>query len=431
MASVQARSVILPCLMSSGLLAFFALAPATSWLPLSAFVASLVSLIVVLQKSSGNRAIFVIGAIGLQALGTSLARLGPSVEALSTPAISLLLLFAGSAASIALSWIPLYLWVLVASWPGSPLAKVMLFPAIWATSQTVASHFSPLGRLMVWTPIHGIDNFRWLLPIFGVSVLDWVVGLAVILIIQVAESANWIPPTLTKSYEIHKTALTVPYHDGSSLLEWPDEEVIPRDSLDAQIAHSDDTQLPESTSHLDGPSVRPRWNRAGLSFRLESILTAALLAFLVTPPIIAPLAFNVYPVAPQEPGLTPVSIACIMPTINPSTSSKNIHEIYHAETKQYASRAAIHVWPESAVRFDTQRERADYLEQLRVVAATSGIWIAVGFDDFAPRQDTHSREGMRRNGIVLVGRNGPEFEYLKQNLVPSKCFISITGSETR
>lgn len=115
-----------------------------------------------------------------------------------------------------------------------------------------------------------------------------------------------------------------------------------------------------------------------------------------------------------------------MPTINPSTSSKNIHEIYYTETKKYGSSAVIHVWPESAVRFDTQKERADYLKQLRAVADISGIWIAVGFDDFAPRPDAHSREGMRRNGMVLVGRNGPEFEYLKQNLVPSKCFIYTT-----
>lgn len=54
-----------------------------------------------------------------------------------------------------------------------------------------------------------------------------------------------------------------------------------------------------------------------------------------------------------------------------------------------------------------------------MLAGGLGTWIGVSFDDFAPpTPGSKQREGMRRNGMVLVGPEGPVFEYFKQNLVP-------------
>lgn len=294
----------------------------------------------------------------------------------------------------------------------------MLFPALWATTVTIASHGSPVGRVGVWSPVYGMDLYKWLLPYFGEVGQDWIVGLSAILILQVAEQAHWSPPFFFPAATHSPLKMTKPDGQRPSPLEWPNEVIADADR-DPTIYYPASTT---NTASRVGEQEASHSGWGNLPIRSETIFTAALLAVLALPSIIDPSLVHAYPESPRNTDMTSLTVACIMPTLAPSTSPKTIFETYRAESATYGSLARIHLWPESAVRFDTAKERSEYFEQVRKVAATYGIWVGVGFDDFAPQEagDARRREGMRRNGLALVGPQGIEFEYLKQNLVPSE-----------
>jgi hypothetical protein len=377
-------------------------------------------------ETAWPRSISVTAAILMSALGGSLARLGPGMEALSTPGVSIVVLLLGSGVYASIFFIPIVIFVSTVRRASSPFVKIMLFPALWATTVTIASYGSPVGRVGVWSPVYGMDLYRWLLPYFGEVVQDWIVALCAVLLLQIAEQAHWSPPLLFVA-AIHRPLNGLDPNAGRpSPLEWPNEAITDaeRDSI---------TYYSVATANTDARGGEQEASPSGwgnLPVRSETIFTVALLAILAMPSIIAPSLVHAYPESPRNTDVTSLQVACIMPTLAPSTSPKTLFETYRAESAAYGSLARIHLWPESAVRFDTAKERSEYFEEVRKVAATYGIWIGVGFDDFAPQEagDVKGREGMRRNGLALVGPQGIEFEYLKQKLVPSKISsLSVMG----
>lgn len=357
----------------------------------------------------------IVTAIPASILGETLARIGPGMQALSTPVVSILVLLLASGIHTFVFLIPVVIFVSAARQIGSSITRIVLFPALWATTIKIASHNSPVGRVGVWSPVYGMECYRWLLPYFGDVVQDWIVGMSAVLVLQIAEQAHWCSPLLFTDHTYDSSSTLDPNNQPISPLEWPNDAI-----AQAEVAH---TPAAVVTSDIRSKEQPSGWRN--LPVRSETILTAALLAILAAPAIVNPNLVHAYPKSPQDTDVTTLEVACIMPTLAPSTSQKTIFDTYRAESAKYGSLARIHLWPESAVRFDTAKERSEYIEDLRKVAATYGIWIGVGFDDFAPHDtgDSTLREGMRRNGLVLMGPQGVEFEYLKQNLVPSEFYV--------
>ena len=406
-----------PSVLLSAVLAYFALSSSITWFPLTVFLASLIAYASPVEIGAAwPNSKSILTAVSMLAVGESLARLGPGVQALSTPIISIIVLLLGSSISASIFLIPVVIFVSTRQFSSS-IVKIVSFPALWATTVTIASHSSPVGRVGVWSPVYGMECYRWLLPYFGEAVQDWIVGLSAVLVLQVTEQAHWSPPLLFID-PIHRRLVISDPISQPSPFEWSDEPTAEDETI--SIARTPAAGVTSNTHPTRRKALSTGW--VNLPVRSETIFTAALLAILALPSIAYPSLVHAYPERSQGPDVTSLPIACIMPTLAPSTSPKTIFETYRAESAVYGSSAKIHLWPESAVRFDTAKERSDYIEAVRRVAATYGIWIGVGFDDFAPQDaaDATRREGLRRNGLALVGPQGVEFEYLKQNLVPSK-----------
>ena len=71
------------------------------------------------------------------------------------------------------------------------------------------------------------------------------------------------------------------------------------------------------------------------------------------------------------------------------------------------------------MRFESSLQREEALT--RVQKEIKGPLVGVTFTEPVPREVgwEHAREGKWRNGLVLVGPDGPVAEFYKRNLVPS------------
>lgn len=116
--------------------------------------------------------------------------LGPSLNALSTPSTSIVVLLAHEAIT---SFVGLMLVVAYARSrtriEGVPLcSRVLLFPAVWTTAWWAISLLSPVGYLTSWSPVIGFQAYNWLIPVFGSPIRDWLVGAWALVVSEVAEA---------------------------------------------------------------------------------------------------------------------------------------------------------------------------------------------------------------------------------------------------
>ncbi|KAF8319921.1 hypothetical protein DL93DRAFT_2074203 [Clavulina sp. PMI_390] len=238
------------------------------------------------------------------------------------------------------------------------------------------------------------------------------------LVVQFLELAGLIPALLFRRLPTTEF-VPAPYADErSSLLEWPNGAPATT-GVNAGEQHSE---------HHTKPAVLIQSQGWGSIPYTPLLFTAICLLALITPPSVAPFSFNVYPLPSPHNDDTILSLACIMPEFDPSTSKRGVFEAYRAESASINGQAKIHLWPEGAVRWDTAQERAADIQTLQnSIKVNSGYVIALGFEDFAPRK-SDEREGIRRNGIMVISAEGVEFEYLKQNLVPITESFSMIHS---
>ncbi|KZV91335.1 hypothetical protein EXIGLDRAFT_837168 [Exidia glandulosa HHB12029] len=104
-------------------------------------------------------------------LGATIARISPSLTALSTPLGAVVLSAVMSGVSVAAAM----LLVNVAVWSHGLYgwAGLCTFPTIWTGLGWLEST-TPLGRLLSWTPLKGSGMYEWIMPYIGPSALDWI-----------------------------------------------------------------------------------------------------------------------------------------------------------------------------------------------------------------------------------------------------------------
>jgi hypothetical protein len=357
-------NVVFPIL-SAGL-AFFALSPTPSFIPLVLLVSTLLVFTrIIFPRRHVPRTMFWT-VMGVSFVST-ISHIMPSINALSSGASSITSLWLISSLSSSIAFFTLLSDRLSPRF-NAPWARVTFFPAVWATVWQTVSHTSPVGHLVTWSPVAGA-GYEWMRPLFGTWGINWLVGAYAIAIAELV-GAWFIGPV--EEFEAHGP-------------------LIPNIDLNGE---------PEP--------IAP----ATLQTHHRLFLSAALLA-LTVPSFFSPAL----PMLPWSASSTPLSVGCVLP--HPSLPGDGISPLdrFIAESKQHTG-TRILLWPEGALRFETHVQREEALA--RVQNEIKGPLVGVTFTEPVPREAgwEHAREGKWRNGLVLVGPDGPVAEFYKRNLVP-------------
>ena len=103
---------------------------------------------------------------------------------------------------------------------------------------------------------------------------------------------------------------------------------------------------------------------------------------------------------------------------------------YISETSQVAQRVNILLWPESAVKFETEEEKKQAFRRIRDAAGGKKL-IGVSYEEYIlpDRSKGEHGPGIRQNSFALLSRDSEEplLEYTKRMLVPSELCYSPIG----
>jgi len=263
-----------------------------------------------------------LGKICLQwlaiSVGGTLARLGPSLHALSTgPAgsIAMSFLFVSIQAALGVGIAQLSLRAM--SYKALPAwQQLLIYPSAWSVTGMAVS-LSPVGRLLAVTPADGYSAYAWTLPFIGVSAIDWIVAAWAVVLSQ-SLFASHLPD--------------VPYADDSD----------------------DDEPATPTNGRKHVPTL------------------AALLIALAMPSFFHRPVFD----HDSADNATLLPVACILPP--PSESLPLIR--YIEESKRYMSNAKLLVWPEAAVTVNSAEEKEELFTKVRdLLDNQKQTWIAVSY----------------------------------------------------
>ena len=288
-----------------------------------------------------------------------------SIHALSTPSTSIasLLLLSGVSSLIALVPIISRHSIQVSdSW-----LDVFVFPTLWSITWLGVSWISPIGRLVTWSPLLGVESYQWIRGFLGFAGIDWI-------------TAAWA--------SVAAEAL---------------ENVIDFNETRLPLVDMDHHEVPKPTRKVPN-RIAP--------------LTGLLLA-LIAPSFVG----NSLPLPPFSSNTTPLGVACILP----GGSENSQLDRFIKETNKYSSGAKILLWPEGAVTFETESQKEDALEKAKKIADNRDVWIGVSFQERV-KGGSSERDGVYRNGMALVSRQGTK-TYYKRRLVPSKSMYRHPGSQ--
>lgn len=362
-------NVVFPAI--SSVLAFLALSPTPSFVPLTVLIATLlVYTRVVFPRRHAPRTIF--WAILGVSLASTMSHLLPSIHALSSTTASIISLWIISSLASAVAFGIVMLSDRLSLRFNSPWAKIALFPSFWATAWQAVSHASPVGNLVTWSPVTGISSYEWTRPLFGTWGMNWIVGAWAIVIAELVG-------------------------------EWfigPRDEFDPLEPLIGLVTNGEPE--PGQPTAFPGP-------------RHTLVLGTALLV-LTTPSIFSPTI----PTLPWSSSSTPLAIGCVLPHPSLPGDRSSPLDRFIAESQQHNG-ARILLWPEGVLRFETISQREQAIQ--RVQDEIKGPLVGFTFTEPVPpsAEWSHSRDGKWRNGLVLVGPDGPVAEFYKRNLVPCMC----------
>ncbi|KAG8910815.1 hypothetical protein FRC02_006999 [Tulasnella sp. 418] len=123
-------------------------------------------------------------------LATTLANYSASTTALSTVGSSLGFSFLRSLATSIAALIPILISTSLNPQFKSSWLRLTFFPAVWTLTWSVICRVSPTGRLGSWTPLYGIEGYRWILPFTGLSGIDFITAFWAVV---ASESiGNWV-----------------------------------------------------------------------------------------------------------------------------------------------------------------------------------------------------------------------------------------------
>lgn len=298
-------------------------------------------------------------------LGSSIGRLVPAVNALSTagPSISVLLVMSSLTSAVAI--FAVFADVYICNRTGG--TQAVLFPAIWVFLWTTTSHLLPLGRLTSWTPVSGAQSYSWLSPWTGPAGIDWI-------------TAAW--------------AVVISQSIGS----W-------------YMGYSDDSSLETGR--------RKEFSRTAGTLVLALVLTA-----LTIPTFI--LSGFPYPLSPPET-VTPLVVGCALPPSSKIDSPAPGLEDYINESKTLSA-ARIVLWPEAAVSFRSEKDRAEAFLRIQASIYQRGTYWAVSFEEeIADESDDSGDTSMKRTGLALISNSSVDhMHYYKRFLVPSKYVLFLS-----
>lgn len=352
---------------SAFVLAVLSLTETPSFIPLTLLLTNLLLYVQIIHC----RASHLLLHASIISLAAAAANSESALHALSTVPMSIITLLglSGVESLIALSIVFAHIKLsgrLKPSW-----TKSILFPVLWATTWSIVAHISPIGRLLMWSPVQGLLNYGWISRFVGPSGIDWVVGAYAVIFSEVIGS--W---------------LMGPSIEGDG-----------RGTEEIRISELDDNELPRTPR-----PAKPR----------RTLTLAAIIALLTLPAYLTNA-----PLPPSSFDTTPLTVGCALPSsIYDEEHNSSLEDFI--TTSQSMTQAKVIIWPESAVTFANIADRNAAFEEVH--KRIPGTYVGVSFEEFAPVKS--GRVGMKRNGFALiapVGVKGPQvkIEYYKRLLVPS------------
>jgi len=306
--------------------------------------------------------------------GGSVARLIPSLHALSSPGMSFVVLFSLAAVTSFIALSVVFLDTrFYTSFP--PWSQITFFPAIWAIVWCVVAHLSPVGRLMTLSPVLGLERYNWMIQWVGPAGNDWVVGAWAVVCSEAM--GHWFIGSPSQQYDSDEPLISDVSENGS----------VPNHS---------------------GSSSNSR----------NVLLLAAVLVTLTVPSfIVSDLPLPVFSVE-----TTPLSVGCVLPSFQRYKYNLNNLTLddFITESKKLTNSANILLWPEGAVRFQDEADRDTALERVR--KEITGSHVGVSFEELVNEPSHTSGRYLKRTGLALVSRSSSEILliYRKRHLVPSK-----------
>lgn len=254
-------------------------------------------------------------------------------------------------------------------------SRLATFPALWASIWGIISVLTPIGRLLTWSPVTGLSHYAWISPYFGPWGIDFVV-------------AAWSV--------VFTEAIVIPLSQRALSIE----------------------ELEDPTPYTDDPDVTPPRDRSTLYHKSAFTLFLLVLA-------LPSLWTSTIPNPTYTAATTPFTLGCILPQAHlpHGTPHSPTLEDYIKETRKHTN-AKLLLWPEGALKFDTEAERNKTFERIAndVLKGHKGLYVGVGFEENAP--EPWGNRASKRNGLALLVEDRVVLKYYKRNLVPC-TLISI------
>ncbi|THH18540.1 hypothetical protein EW146_g2445 [Bondarzewia mesenterica] len=370
---IKHPTVLFPFLISASALG--ALGPTPSFIPLILVLTLLriyARIILVPNRPRHRRHVFVTWMC--LTFATSIAHVFPALTALSSIFTSLVSLCVISAVASAIAGTAIALDVHLCRQTQDAWLRISIFPVFWAGIWQVWALNAPMGRLTAWSPVVGVHGYAWMKHIFGPCGIDWVVAVFAVV--------------------------------GSEIIgEW---FIGPVEQLNT-IHASDEQQLVDvdhETPIGDAPAEVPSQPRHTL------YLFILLFAF-----TIPSYFYETLPLPPISSSSTPLTVGCVLPSPPQHNDHSSTLDRFILESQRVVSSGAkVMLWPEGAVRFDSADDREEAIA--KVQEKIKGPYVGISFEENAPAEWKGSSGRTKRIGMVLVGPNGPVFEYYKRSLVP-------------
>ncbi|KZT75084.1 hypothetical protein DAEQUDRAFT_659157 [Daedalea quercina L-15889] len=336
----------------------------------------------------------------LLAVAASLAHLGASLDALSTRAVSILVLAVLSALTSLISLATIALTYYVNRAVSTPWSKLTLFPAMWATVWGTIAYVSPVGRLITWSPSVGLGPYEWIRPILGQWGIDWIVAAWAVVCAETI--GNWLVGPAGDDL------------DAALEQEQEQEQII--------------SIVSEDVPNLVAPAPAPKETPIAARSRALAVLGMLLVALSVPPLFLSPL-----PPRPLSAHTTPLSVGCLLPFPHRSGESTRapLLDDYIKEIRRLQAQADILIWPESAVRFETAEAKKAAFAKIKEATGGKKL-IGVSYEEYILPDRTKGERGpgIRQNSFALLRRESeePVLEYTKRKLVPIAESFSLTPS---
>lgn len=294
-------------------------------------------------------------------IGGAIPNISASLEALSTGPQSIVLLTLLSSLTSVIVLAAAYVDWLVSRRIASPSSRTLLFPAIWTTIWCTVPYINPVGHLLTWTRGNVLDAYRWLIPIMGTSSQNWI-------------TAAWAV-VLSEVFQV--------WYMGAS------------------------------SEDLDDQREENRKTRSHTPF------LAVALILLIIPSY---FAHDILPLPVSNVDeATAFGVGCIMPTFQRYGHYEPTLKDYIEETKKFQNSAKFLLWPEGAVSFDSDKEREDAFNEIRV--KVTGSYVGVSFEQHVPDpSDPSGRKSLKKTGVAVISNSSEETHllYYKRHLVPGE-----------